>query len=80
MLNVSTYNGVSVEYYFLLWIALDNLALSAVEGRGIRLFLRKIAKSLPVPSRHVLTRRCLPAVYGAFKSHVESLIAKEVPF
>lgn len=66
------------DYFFLLWIALDNLPLSKVEGKGFRLLMEKIAKSVKVPSRATLTRRCLPGMYGAFKLHILQLIAAEV--
>lgn len=69
---------VSSEYYFLPWIALDNLAISEVEGRGFKLLLQKIASKQKIPSRHVLTRRCLPQVYRAFLNHIKSLICKNV--
>lgn len=68
------------EYYFLLWVALHNLPLSKVEGRGFRLLINHVAKAMKVPSRSVLTRRCLPVVFKAFSNYIKSLIDKEVKY
>lgn len=64
MFNVEKPNHVSPEYYFLLWVALDNLPLSKVEGKGFKLLMEKIAKHVKIPSRHVVTSRCLPDAAG----------------
>ena len=69
-----------LDYYFLLWIALDNLPLSKVDGTGFRLLMKNIANTVKIPSRNVLTRRCLPTMYNAFKAHVQSLIASETRY
>ena len=69
---------VNPEYFFLLWVALDNLPLSKVDGRGFRLLMANVASSVKIPTRGVLSRRCLSEVFNVFKKHVCELIAAEV--
>lgn len=68
-----------LEYYFLLWIALDNLPLSKVEGIGFKLLMKKLGIT-KVPSRMVLTRRCLPKLFESLRDHIKSMIDNEVTY
>ena len=71
---------IDTDFLFLIWIALDNLPLSKVNGRGFEFLMSRVAKALKVPTREVVTRKCLPAIYGAFKKHIYHLIATEIKF
>lgn len=72
--------NIHPDYYFLLWVVLDNLPLSKVEGRGFQLLMSKIAPTVKLPPRLILSRRCLPMAYKVFRQHIDSSILNEAKY